>query len=132
MKFLKQKVNYLAVSVGCSIILVLGLFGLNLITIWIVWTLSMGLTIFGYMDQPHYLTFNLTMLYFTFLYNKVKPTKLTFGKTAAFLLIPSSCFWYIYYKYNWFLSLQPMEEHYIVSIMFMYFYILIYIASEFD
>jgi hypothetical protein len=101
---------------------------MNLIILWLTFILIPGL--FPDIDAPHYLLFSGTMFYLTYIYNQVSPQILTCRTSAFFLHIPSILLWYIAYHYNDFLCINPISEEFFVSLMFIYWYALIYTASE--
>ena len=83
-------------------------------------------------DDSHYFLFCSVMLYVTYIYNQIYYIKLT-PKTCSLLLsIPSVILWWILYVYNYLLSLEPFSNEVIISIIFLYFYILLYIFWEYD
>jgi hypothetical protein len=99
-----------------------------LVVIWICFILSM---IFSEeLDQPHYLLFSGLMLYFTYIYNKIAPFKMTARKIVFFTIIPNLIFWYIGFVYNDFLSLTPISYELFVFLLFTYTYLLLYIFAE--
>lgn len=100
---------------------------LNLI--WIFFILFVGSTD---MDGGHYISFSFAILYFMYIYNQIYPTKLSLKNVAIYLIIPSGLMWHIYYTYNWFLSLSPINKEALFITMLLYFYLIIYIISEFD
>ena len=99
-----------------------------LIILWFSFILIPGL--FPDIDAPHYLLFSSTMLYLTYVYNQVSPLILTPRISVFFLSIPSSILWYMAYHYNNFLCINPISEEAFVTLMFIYWYIMIYASSE--
>jgi hypothetical protein len=101
---------------------------MNQIIFWLTFILIPGL--FPDIDASHYLLFSCTMLYLTYIYNKVNPSILTPRISVLFLSIPSTLVWYIAYHYNDFLCINLISEEFFISLMFIYWYVIIYIASE--
>jgi hypothetical protein len=97
--------------------------------VWIIFTLISGATIEP--DHPQYLIFGISMLYFTYILNEADPVKMTPSIGAIYISIPSCILWYIADGYNYFLSLNPISHELFTALLFMYFYVLIYVASEF-
>jgi hypothetical protein len=79
------------------------------------------------LDQPHYLLFSCFMFYFTYINNQVKPRIMTIKWTIIFLITPNLIFWYIGFVYNDFLCLNPISYEMFMSILFTYFYLMIYL-----
>jgi hypothetical protein len=101
---------------------------MNLIILWLTFILIPGLS--PDIDALHYLLFSGTMFYLTYIYNQVNPLILTRRISAFFLSIPSILLWYIAYRYNDFLCINPISEEFFISLMLIYWYALIYTASE--
>lgn len=101
---------------------------MNLIILWLIFVLIPGL--FPNIDASHYLLFSCTMLYSTYICNQVNPSTLTPRISVFFLTIPSTILWYIAYHYNDFLCVNPISEEFVISLMLIYWYIMIYAASE--
>ena len=99
-----------------------------LILIWINFTIGIS---FREPTDPEYLVMCLIMFYITLLINFLKPINMSFKVSTIFLTIPSIILWYIAYKYNNFLSLDPISEEFIFIIICTYFYAIIYIISEY-
>lgn len=100
---------------------------MSLFYIWIVFTFLMGV---AETDVNHYLLFCFSMFYITFIYNQIYSVKITPKYFAILILLPSLILWWILYVFNYLLSMDPLDEHLIISIIFLYFYILIYIFWE--
>jgi hypothetical protein len=101
---------------------------MNLIILWLTFILIPGL--FPDIDASHYLLFSGTMFYLTYIYNQINPLILTPRISVLFLNIPSSILWYVAYHYNDFLCINPISKEFFVSLMFIYWYVMIYVASE--
>jgi hypothetical protein len=96
-----------------------------------VWTGFILLMVFSEeLNQSHYLLFSGSMFYFTYVYNKITPFKMTIRKTIVFLIIPNLIFWYIGFVYNDFLCLTPISYELFVTLLFTYIYLLLYIFIE--
>ncbi len=100
----------------------------SLILIWIIFTIVIS---FKEPTDPEYLVMCLIMFYITLIFNFIKPIKMSLKITTIFISIPSVILWYIAYGYNDFLSLNPISEELFFLLLFIYFYIIIYIISEF-
>lgn len=99
-----------------------------LLMIWICFICLM--TFSKELDQFHYLLFSCFMLYSTNIFNQIYPTQMCF-RTAVFLFVlPSIFFWYIAFVYNSFLSLTPLSHKSIISFIFLYAYLVIYLFWE--
>jgi len=101
---------------------------MNSIVLWLIFIFIPGL--FPDIDGSHYLLFSGTMFYLIYIYNQVSPVVLTPRMTMFFLSIPSAILWYIAYHYNDFLCINPISEESFTILMFIYWYAIIYIASE--
>jgi hypothetical protein len=101
---------------------------MNLIIVWLIFIIIPGL--FPNIDAPHYLLFGCTMFYLTYIYNQINPLMLTPRISVVFLSIPSGILWYVAYHYNDFLCINPVSEELFVGLMLIYWYIMIYVASE--
>jgi hypothetical protein len=96
-----------------------------------VWTGFILLMVFSEeLNQSHYLLFSGSMFYFTYVYNKITPFKMTIRKTIVSLIIPNLIFWYIGFVYNDFLCLTPISYELFVTLLFTYIYLLLYIFIE--
>lgn len=82
------------------------------------------------MDGPHYWTFGLFMLYLTYVYNKIFPFKLTFYNIIVLTTPTSILLWWVAYKYNDFLSLDPIDDNVFLVISGIYSYLIIFILSN--
>ena len=101
---------------------------MNLVIIWICFIFLM--TMSEELDQYHYLLFSSSMLYFTYLYNRIQPIRMSLRIGIIFLAIPSIIFWYIAFVYNDFLCLTPISYECLVSLVFIYSYLMTYIFWE--
>lgn len=101
---------------------------MNLVVIWICFILLM--TVSKKLDQSHYLLFSSLMLYFTYLYNKIWPIRMSLRISSFFVSIPSIIFWYVVFVYNDFLSLKPITFEVLVGLLFIYVYLITYIFWE--
>ena len=99
-----------------------------LIIIWTCFILLM--TVSEKLDQFYYLLFSSLMFYFTYLYNKIQPIRMSLRIGVIFLIIPSVIFWYVAFVYNDFLCLTPINHDVLVSLLFVYIYIMTYIFWE--
>jgi len=101
---------------------------MSLILTWISFVVLMSFS--EELDQSHYLLFSSSMLYFTYLYNKVIPTYMSVKITLLLVNISSLILWYIAFVYNDFLSLKPLSYELFVSLFFTYIYLMIYVFFE--
>jgi hypothetical protein len=86
--------------------------------------------LFPGIGASHYLLFSGTMFYLTYIHNQINPSILTLRISVFYLTVPSALLWYIAYHYNDFLCINPISEELFISLMFIYWYVIIYIASE--
>lgn len=101
---------------------------MNLFYIWLAFIIFMGVS---ESDDSHYFLFCFFMFYVTYLYNVIVPIKLTVQLYVFYLSIPSIILWWIIYTYNWLLSIEePISNEIMISIIFLYFYMFIYIFWE--
>jgi len=101
---------------------------MNLVIIWICFIFLM--TMSKRLDQTHYVLFSSLMLYFTYLYNKIQPIRMSLRISSCLLSIPSVIFWYIIFVYNDFLSLKPITFEALVGLLFVYVYLIAYVFWE--
>lgn len=105
-----------------------------LIICWIIITVGASVAALFYnkmMDDGHFLSFCLTIYYFTYVYNKIYPIKISV-RFCTILIIPSSLILtYVLYHFIGFLSLDPISEESFMIICFTYYYILIHLICEF-
>lgn len=99
-----------------------------LVVFWASFILLM--TLCEELDQLHYLLFGSSMLYFTYIINKVKPFRLTLRGLLFFLSIPNFIFGYIVFVYNDFLALNPISYELLIAVVFIYVYIITYAFLE--
>lgn len=79
------------------------------------------------LDQAHFLLFSGSMLYFTYLHNRVNPKALSPKIVFALFNIPSILLWYIAFVYNDFLCIHPIPYEMFVALFFIYVYTILYI-----
>ena len=101
---------------------------MNLFIIWICFVFLM--TVSKQLDQYHYMLFSVSMLYFTYVYNRIYPIRMSLRATVMFLIIPSTIFWYIAFVYNNFLCLTPLNYDLLACLLFIYVYLTTYIFWE--
>jgi hypothetical protein len=98
---------------------------MSLVITWVLFIFLMSF--FDGLEQLNFFFSSGLMLYFTFVYNRIKPTTI-FPRTAIILLlIPSILIWYTVFIYNDFLSLTPLTNEFFIGLFFIYIYSLIYI-----
>lgn len=82
------------------------------------------------LDDGHFLSFCITIYYFTYVYNKIYPIKISI-RLCSILIIPSSLVLsYYLYNYYGFLCLDPMSEESFIFGCFTYFYLLIHLICD--
>lgn len=98
---------------------------MNFILVWTGFVLLMSFS--EELDLAHFTLFSGSMLYFTYLYNKINP--IVFSKKSILLLfnVPTIIIWYIAFVYNDFLCLNPISYEMFMSLFFIYFYITLYL-----
>ena len=101
---------------------------MSLILVWISFIILMSFS--EELDQSHYLLFSGSMLYFTYLYNKIIPIYMSIKITLLLVNISSLILWYIAFVYNDFLSIKPISYELFMSLFFIYIYLMIYIFFE--
>jgi hypothetical protein len=101
---------------------------MSLVVIWILFILLMSL--FDGLEQLNFFLGSGLMLYFTFVYNRIKPIILPPRTTILLLLIPSTLIWYTVFIYNDFLSLTPLTNELFIGLFFVYSCFLIYIFFQ--
>ena len=101
---------------------------MSLVLAWISFIILMSFS--EELDQSHYLLFSSSMFYFTYLYNKIRPSYMSIKITLILINISSLILWYIAFVYNDFLSIKPMSYELFVSLFFIYVYLMVYIFFE--
>lgn len=99
-----------------------------LLVVWTFFVFSMSLA--KELDQTHYLFFSILMLYLIYFHDQIYPIKISLRTNLCLLLIPSAIFWYIAFVYNDFLCLTPINHEILVSMLFFYTYVIMYIFWE--
>lgn len=97
---------------------------MNLILIWTGFTIL--ISVLDELDTKHFVLFCGAMLYFTYLYNQIKPTDISLKSVLLFFNISTLIFWYIVFVYNDFLSINPISHEIFMSWFFIYFYLMLY------
>jgi hypothetical protein len=80
---------------------------MNLMVIWVGFIIF--ISIFQELNLLHYLFFNILILWFTYLYNLIKPLEMSPKIFILFLSIPSIIICYITFIYNSFLLVTLVE-----------------------
>ena len=101
---------------------------MSLIVVWVSFIVLM--TFCKDLDQSHYLLFSSSMLYLTYVINKVQSFELTVRGLLLFLSIPHLIFGYIAFVYNNFLALNPIRDELFLTLLFIYTYLLAYAFLE--
>jgi len=101
---------------------------MNLVIIWACFIFLM--TVSEKLDQSYYLLFSSLMLYFTYLYNKIQPIRMSLRTGILLIIIPNIIFWYIAFVYNDFLCLTPINHEVLVSLLFVHTYLMTYVFWE--
>jgi hypothetical protein len=97
---------------------------MSLLLTWASFIVSMSFS--EELDQSHYLLFSVSMLYFTYLYNRIKPTRISVKTILLLFNIPSIILWYIAFVYNDFLCITPINYELFKGLFFIYIYLTIY------
>lgn len=100
---------------------------MELIALWIFFIIIMTK---ANLKTSYYILFSVCMFCLVTLYNFFKPTILSNKLAIILLTIPSCIFWYIAFVYNNFLCINPLDDFLIVTLLFFYVYILIYVFWE--
>ena len=95
--------------------------------LWVVTTITLGLLRF---NSFQYIMFSVYMLFTTYIYNVLFPTRMSIKHAILFSIIPNSILWYMAYKCNDFLWVYPYNWHSFIAIFLIYSYSLMYIALE--
>jgi hypothetical protein len=80
---------------------------MNLIIIWIGFIIF--ISIFQELNLLHYLVFNISIFWFTYLYNLIKPLEMSPKNFILFLNVPNIIICYITFIYNNFLLITFVE-----------------------
>jgi hypothetical protein len=80
---------------------------MNLMVIWVGFIVFMS--IFQELNLLHYLFFNTSILWLTYLYNLIKPLEMSPKKIILFSSVPSIIICYITFIYNSFLLVTLVE-----------------------
>lgn len=99
-----------------------------LVLAWLCFILLM--TLCEELDQLHYLLFSSSMLYLTYVVNKVKPFKITLRGIFLLLSIPNFLLGYVAFVYNDFLALNPISYECFIALLFIYVYVITYAFLE--
>jgi hypothetical protein len=97
---------------------------MKLLFIWSIFTIIIG---FSKLNTIEYILTSLIMLYATQFYNTFKPIKISIKKAITISCLPNVLLWYLAYKCNDFLWLDPYSWLTFISMFCIYIYSLIYI-----
>lgn len=97
--------------------------------IWISFVIFMSCA--EYVDHPAYFYMSSILFYLTYYLNDLKQIHMSLQVTLLLLTIPSCLLWYVFITYNYYLRIFVIPYEYVVFVMFMYFYIMIYLFSEY-
>lgn len=78
------------------------------------------------LDQSHYTLFSISMLYLTYISNRIGPLKLTIRSSLLLLTFPFFIFGYITVVYNGFLALTPINYYFFIGFALLYLVVLAY------
>jgi len=96
----------------------------------IIWTgFIILISLLEELDKKHFVLFGGSMLYFIYLYNQVKPTRISSKSVLLLFNVPTLVFWYIIFVYNDFLSINPVSHEVFISWFFVYFYLMFYFLT---
>lgn len=98
---------------------------MNFVLFWIGFILVMSFS--EELDQAHFLLFGGSMLYCTYIYNRINPRTLSTKMIIVLFNIPIILLWYIAFVYNDFLCINPMPYEMFMSLLFIYAYIILYL-----
>ena len=98
-----------------------------LLTVWIIFTIIIG---FSKCNTLYYIFLSLIMFYLTYSCNKLFAIQLTIRNTIIISFLPNFLFGYLFYKCNEFLWIYSYNWENFIALLFVYSYILIYIAIE--
>ena len=102
---------------------------MKLILLWSSFIISVSN--FEELTQLSYFLTSLFMLCLIYFQHKFRPTKILFRSGLLLSNIPLSLLWYLIFVYNDFLSLNPVSYEFLVSMYFVYIYILGYLYWKF-
>ena len=106
----------------------INIYKLCLLIIWISFIIIIG--IFLKPTNKEFVFISMFMFFLTYICNVKMPIKLSL-KYAILISIPSNIiFWYIFYKCNDFLFIEPYSWESFLSVFLVYSYILMYIVFE--
>lgn len=102
-------------------------------TLLIIWNgFILLMSFFEELDQSHYFLFSVAMLYFTYLYNQIRPINMSSRITLLLFNIPTIILWYIAFVYNDFLCITPITYETFMSLFFIYTYLMLYFFMEYS
>lgn len=91
---------------------------MNLVIIWVSFIYLM--TFSKELDESHYLLFNASMFYITYLCNQIYYYQITFKTLLLLFTIPSFIFWYIILVSNSFFCLNLINYKLLALVLFSY------------
>jgi hypothetical protein len=106
------------------------MYGSFLLLIWINFVAFMSCA--EHVDHPAYFYMSSIVLYLTYYLNNLKQIYMSLQITLLFLTIPSCLLWHVFITYNYYLRITVIPYEQVVFVMFMYFYIMIYLFSEYS
>ena len=96
---------------------------MNLVIIWVSFIYLM--TFSKELDESHYLLFNASMFYITYLYNQIYRYRITVKTLLVLFTIPSFIFWYVTLVANNFFCLNLINHRLLILILSSYVCVLI-------
>lgn len=105
------------------------MYGSFLLLIWICFIIFISCA--EHVDHPAYLYMSSILFYLTYYLNVLKRIRMSLQVTLLLLTIPSCLLWHVFITYNYYLRITVIPYEYVVFVMFMYFYIIIYLFSEY-
>jgi hypothetical protein len=98
-----------------------------ILIIWATISVAIGFLKF---NNIQYILFSLIMLFVTYYIFKINPTTMSLKNAILISIIPNTYIWYFVYNCNNFLWVNPYKWEVLITIFFLYSYILIYVALE--
>jgi hypothetical protein len=96
----------------------------------LIWILFIVFTSITEIDEPHYLLFSTVMFYITYIHNQIIPNNMSLRTCTILISIPSFIMSYMAERYNSFLCLNPINDELFMTLVFIYWYLIIHIISE--
>lgn len=105
------------------------MYGLLLISLWACFIFIISFT--EEVDTKNFFYFCSFIFYLTYYINTLNNINMSLRTVLLLLLIPSFIMWYAFITDNYFLKVEPISYWKVTFSMFLYFYIFIYLLSEY-